>query len=346
MIGKRTLVYIALVGLLGFASRAHALTPEVRDGAGFFKPETVARANEIIKEVEQRYKKDLLVETVPHVPERERQEATSSDPHVKDRFFVDWADRRARDEGVNGIYVLITREPGHVEVAVGNRTRTEFPDEERHRLVEILLNHFKKKEYDEGLLEAVRYVQSTLAAHTRVGGAPSAGSEHPGLSHETRGIEASWGLWHWLGLGLAVLFGVWLLSAVVRALAGGGGQPGGYTGPGGSAGYGPAGPGGGFFPSLMGGLFGAVAGSWLYDRFFSGESVSAAAEPTLDSAPAPEDTDYTAEGGDFDTTGSSGGDSGGGDLKRDDDSAAADAADGGDFDGDDSGGDDSGGGDF
>src|SRR4051812_11251936 len=115
MIGKRTLVYIALVGLLGFAGRAHALTAEVRDEAVFFKPETVTRANEVIKEIKQKYKKDLLVETVRHVPEGERQEATSSDPHVKDRFFVDWADRRARDEGVNGIYVLITREPGHVE---------------------------------------------------------------------------------------------------------------------------------------------------------------------------------------------------------------------------------------
>src|SRR5258705_5047987 len=110
MIGKRTLVYIALVGLLGFAGPAYALTPEVRDGAGFFKPETVARANEIIKEVEQRYKKDLLVETVPHVPERERQEATSSDPHVKDRFFVDWAYRRPRDHRGNLRYSLLTRE--------------------------------------------------------------------------------------------------------------------------------------------------------------------------------------------------------------------------------------------
>jgi uncharacterized membrane protein YgcG len=345
MIIKRMLVGIALLAVLGSAVRAHALTAEVRDEAGFFKPETVTRANEVIKEIKQKYKKDLLVETVRHVPEGERQEASSSNPDVKARFFADWADRRAREEGVDGIYVLITREPGHVEVAVGNRTRTEFPDEERHRLTQILLNQFKKKEYDEGLLEAVRYVRSALAAHTRVGGAPSAGSEHPRLPHEARGVEAGWSLWHWLGLGLAVLFGVWLLSAIVRALAGGG-QPGGYTGPGGSAGYGPAGPGGGFFPSLMGGLFGAAAGSWLYDRFFSGESASAAAEPTLDSAPAPEDTDYTAEGGDFDTTGSSGGDSGGGDLKRDDDSAAADANDGGDFDGDDSGGDDSGGGDF
>ena len=155
-IDTRMLAGIALLGLLGLlgaAGRAYALTPEVRDEAGFFKPQTVTRANEVIKQIKQRYKKDLLVETVRHVPEDKKQEATSSDPKVKARFFADWAVRRARQEGVNGIYVLITREPGHVEVAVGNHTRAVFPDEDRHRLAQILLSHFEKKEYDDGLLE-------------------------------------------------------------------------------------------------------------------------------------------------------------------------------------------------
>ena len=32
--------------------------------------------------------------------------------------------------------------------------------------------------------------------------------------------------------------------------------------------------GGGFLPSLMGGLFGAAAGNWMYDRFRGGSNVS------------------------------------------------------------------------
>src|SRR5689334_13669846 len=56
--GKRTLAAIALLGLLGSASRAQALTAEVRDEAGFFKPEAVTRTNEVIKEIEQRSRKD------------------------------------------------------------------------------------------------------------------------------------------------------------------------------------------------------------------------------------------------------------------------------------------------
>src|SRR4029079_4921908 len=94
----------------------------------------------------------------------------SSDATVKGRFFANWAVERARMEGVNGIYVLITREPGHVEVAVGNQTHTVFPNEERHRLSQLLLTHFRNKEYDAGLLAAVKDVRSVLA------NAPTAGT--------------------------------------------------------------------------------------------------------------------------------------------------------------------------
>jgi uncharacterized protein len=338
------------------ASAVHALTAEVRDDAGFFKPDTVARANEVIKEIKQRYKKDLVVETVRQVPEGERQEATSPDPGVKARFFAGLAVRRAREEGVDGIYVLITRQPGHVEVAVGNNTRLVFPDEKRHQLTEILLNDFKKKEYDEGLLGAVQYVRSALAAKPVANrAAVPAGSEHRARPQEPLGARGSagWSSWQWLGVGLAALLGIWLLLAVVRALAGAGAQrvAGGYAGPGAPAGYGAAG-GGSFFPGLLGGLFGAAAGSWLYDRFFNEQSppVAGAAPPV--SAPGSEDTDYTAEGSDFDTTDTSGGDTtdtsggaDGGDFNADD-AQGDDTSAGGDFDGGDFGDDDSTGGSF
>jgi uncharacterized protein len=345
--GQRRLIALVVVGLVGSASRASALTAEVRDEAGFFKPETVTEANEVIKEIKQRSKRDLLIDTVGHVEKGKRQEATSHDPDVKARYFADWAEERARDAGVNGIYVLITRDPAHVEVVVGNHTREVFPKSDRHELTQILLSHFRKKEYDEGLLKAVRFVHSTLKAEPKQGGAAApVGPGRSSLPHQPPGADGSTGggLGRYLGLGLVVLLGVWLLSAVVRALtrAGAPRAPGGYggpfgptAGPGGPAGYGygPAGGGGGLFTSLVGGLFGAAAGSWLYDRFSSGQSHPAdpfrAATPESTS----QDTDYTAEGGDFGSSDSSDGAEGG-------DFDASDS-----FDGDDGGGD-VGGGDF
>ena len=70
------------------------------------------------------------------------------------------------------------------------------------------------------------------------------------------------GVGGWICLGLCVLLGVWLVIGIIRAFTGGGGGGGGYGGGGGG--------GGGFGSSLMGGLFGAMAGMWLYNSMFGG----------------------------------------------------------------------------
>jgi TPM domain len=382
---SRVLTATLLLGLLSVGGKAQAAVAEVRDEAHFFSAGAVAEANDSIKEIKQRYMKDLLIETIVLVPEDKKDEANSSDEKVKGHFFANWAIQRARAQGVNGIYVLITREPGHVEVVVGNQTRTVFPDEERHRLSQLLLTHFRQKEYDEGLRAAVKDVRSVLSTAPTTGTSATApanpnrpGHNQPTVPQPTAPqptlpsgrARAAGGSWlPWLGVGLAILLGIWVLSAVLRALSGnqqrpigaGFGGPGPYGGAapyGGYGGYG--GGGGGFFSNMMGGLFGAAAGSWLYDQFSGGHSHFGGqgplgSPPTIGPTPDrpdtdPHDTGYSAEGGDFnqpaerydDRSGSaddtsswgSGGDFGGGDSGGD--------VGGGDF----GGGGDTGGGDF
>jgi len=102
--------------------------------------------------------------------------------------------------------------------------------------------------------------------------------------------------------------------------------------PGGS-GYG----GGGFFSSLLGGLFGAAAGMWLYNNLFGGSYWDSSQAFGGETPPTDAGTsDYDGDGsGDFDTNDSvdTGGDFGGDDFG------------GGDFDGGEFGGGDFGGGD-
>jgi uncharacterized protein len=121
-----------------------------------------------------------------------------------------------------------------------------------------------------------------------------------------------------------------------------------YGSAGGYGGYGAGG--GGFFSSLMGGLFGAAAGSWLYDQFSGGQSHFGGrgpmdSSPTISTTPDRQDTDYTAEGGDFDQQAEANDDDGGGGFSDDNSSWGGG---GGDFGGGDSGGggDTSSGGDF
>ena len=79
------------------------------------------------------------------------------------------------------------------------------------------------------------------------------------------------------------------------------------------------GGGGGFFSSLLGGIGGAMAGNWLYDRFFGGNSHSGDNwnSASADAPPSDVGSDFASSGGDvFDnsSSASSDSDSGGGDF--------------------------------
>ena len=140
----------------------------------------------------------------------------------------------------------------------------------------------------------------------------------------------------WICLAVGLIFLVWLSMAVFRPFFREGSMPGG--GPGGG-GYGPVRGGGGFFSSLLGSLFGAAAGNWMYDSFFRGgnrgPSLGDTSSPSVfgpsdpDALPADE-AGGGAFGGDAD-------DAGGGGFGSDDstgDNGGFDDGGGGDFGGD------------
>jgi uncharacterized protein len=349
-------------------SLAASAAPQVKDDAGFFSESAIRKANEGIREIERRFHKDLLIETFLTPPDDEANKVRQMDKAERERFFNEWALRRARDEGVNGIYVLICKAPAHLEVEVGNKTRQQaFTMANRDHLRDLLAERFRAKEYDRGLLEAVDYVRDSIeknesghaSGRAEVppaapgGGAPPAGAQPGGLS---------WLFWAALiGLGvvlvLAILFRVILGAFNQRAPGYGPGVPGGGSGYGPSPGYGPGpgygyggGGGGGFFSSMIGSLFGSAAGNWAYDRFFRGEQqpqggLPTSSGPARDTFPEPEerDTDYSGAGADFgDSSGPAESSGAGPDLGSGSFFGGGDSGDGGDSGG---GGDFAGGGD-
>ena len=329
---RRSLIGLvpALAALVALPAMA-ALVAEVRDDAGFFKPEAIAKANLIVKSIKNQYKHDLLIETYKTVPADQADEFKKLDKEGRSRFYSDWALRRARATEVNGVYVLINKEPGHIEIAVGNETKKKaFTVANRDHLDELLLARFRKaaglkddseekqKIYDQALLDAVNYVQDTFKANLgRASVDPAPGQvahpinvaePHPNRINE-RHTDNSWGIGGYLCIGLVALLAIWVVVGLVRSFSGGGGGMGG-------GGYGGVG-GGGFFSSLIGGMFGAAAGMWLYDSFFRGGfggggwGGSSAYGANPDSGSSPQDTDYSAGGG-GDVDGGGGGDTGGG----------------------------------
>jgi uncharacterized membrane protein YgcG len=164
-LGRRFAQRLALPLCLVVAavSPALAAVPEVQDGAGFFKPETIAKANDALAEIGKKHDKDLLIETYATVPADKVEAVKAMDKEARAKFFQEWADSRAHRRRVQGIYVLISKEPGHIQVEVGNATqKVAFTTKDRDRLRDILIDAFKKKEYDRGLTEGVQFVEKTL----------------------------------------------------------------------------------------------------------------------------------------------------------------------------------------
>src|SRR5262249_25190596 len=123
--------------------------------------------------------RDLLIETVESVPADEL-ERVQKDREARARFFDRWARERAGEAGVNGLYVLICRKPGRVEVSVGTETgKHDFLESDASRLRLRMAKDFGAKEYDKGLLDAVNSVRETLKANVHKGGGRAAVARHP-----------------------------------------------------------------------------------------------------------------------------------------------------------------------
>ncbi len=277
----------------------------------------------------------LTIDTYKELPEGKKGEYSKE---KEGKFFKDWAVTLAKDDRAKGIYVLVCRSPGYVTVIADKTTRERgFTNEDEKKLRDTLLASFrdaaKEKDAakqsqirDTALLASVNFVAEDMKNTTvRAMGNP-AHSDGP----TTQARKTGMGIGGWLCLGLGVLLCVWLVVGLIRAFTGGGGG-GGFGGGGGG--------GGGFGTSLLGGLFGAMAGMWIYNHMFGAGGMFGSSDAYAGDGGYSGDTGADTSGdGDFSGDTGAGGsyDDGGGDF----------GGGGGDFGGGDFGGGDFGGGDF
>ena len=341
---------------------------EVRDNAGFFSEDAVRQANFDLKDVKQRHGKDLLIETHATVPANMR---TQLQQLGENKFYAQWAAARATEAKIDGAAVLITKDPSHLHVVVGDRARQSgaFSTEDGGKLREQLVTNFREKQYDLGLLAAVRTFRETLT--TNLGGAsasptveraPAAAPSAQRSSNEPQANPGAFdprgdnarnrggggggiSLFKLIIWGIVILIIIRVISRLFtrRHAQQQHQQPGGMFGGGGAFGrsrygqqgndprYGGGGGMGGFGTGLGGGLLGGLLGGWLGGRMFGGGS------STAHGAPPPTSTGQ--EPGVFSNEHDAGIASSGGSFS---DAGGADFGGGGGF----SGGGDAGGGDF
>src|SRR5262249_48668481 len=125
-INRWILSALALAGLVAVAGVAvAALVSEVKDDGGFFTAEAIKKANREIKAIKEQLKHDLVIETFKEVQADKKAdfEKIAKDTKEKARFFDEWAHQRFRELDVNGIYIMICKNPTFLEVRVGNDAR-------------------------------------------------------------------------------------------------------------------------------------------------------------------------------------------------------------------------------
>ncbi len=316
---KLPLFLVTFATFLAGSLTLRAGTAGIHDNAGFFSEAAKSDAGRNITELQRSLKKDLCIETFAEIPADLKQGVNMQDKAAVSHVVGQWAVKRAREQGVNGVFVLLVKEPAHLQAVVGNETQKQaFTLGDRDTLVSQMLAKLRSKNADGALREGVSFVASTMRNHAMNHARPAttSSSAFP-YNHSNARPESSFG---WLVP--LLIFGVigWVVFGIVRSLFRGGMSGGGGMSAGGMM---PGQTSGGFFQSLMGGMFGAAAGMWLYDQFSGSHNSAYGASPEdrpfgNDSGFNSQDTDYSSSGGSFGDDSSSGGggffggDSGGG----------------------------------
>jgi uncharacterized membrane protein YgcG len=158
---KHALAWVVSLAILGFPSMSHAGIHQVWDQGHIFKAETLIEVEPILQEIDSRFYKDLMIETFASIPDDLKPALARQD---KGQFYEGWCIAEGNELKVNGILILITREPRHLQVFVGLDTRKHaFTLADRDELVNKLTTAFRAGNFDAGLIEGVKFVRDRMA---------------------------------------------------------------------------------------------------------------------------------------------------------------------------------------
>ena len=180
----KSLVLTVILLAATTAARGQTATG-IRDDANFFSPQGEAKAADAIRRIEQRHGTRVVVETYPSIPREVLSEF--GQPTNRTQFYERWMVRRGRQTG-GDVFLLITREPRWAQIGASEKTRQSgaFTTQDFVQANERLIAAFKQQQFDQGLLQAVEFIDRRLGENTgpertdRATGA--AGAQQPGAS--------------------------------------------------------------------------------------------------------------------------------------------------------------------
>jgi hypothetical protein len=214
----------------------------VLDEAGLFSPAAIAAARDKIHQIRKEYHCAVLIDTVSRAPAADWSKATSWSGHKRAEYFHGWAKERSRELGVEGIHILICKQPRHVAVVAWPERFEEQFSAKDCTDIERLLTRQLLRSPDETLLTALDRVRTDLEAHRQ--------PEPPSVPLSPLGVFIVGAVGLWLVL---VLVRLWLRKPAPFALTG---RPETVR----------------LTAGLLAGMFGNPAAFWITDRLFPHET--------------------------------------------------------------------------
>lgn len=193
----------------------------VSDEGGFFSPETIKKADEVIRAIRQRYNRDVMIETYKSVPPDLAKGVDLTNEKQRSQFFEAWAEKRLQASGRKGILVLISKDPKSLYVVSSE-------DAYKWKAIPgIIESNFEKGDFDKGLTDALVFAEKTLAGKTltlakkestdpekkaeRGVGAVKPRQEPPPGAKAQPEFNMMWIVW-----GVLILLGIWVLARMFR----------------------------------------------------------------------------------------------------------------------------------
>jgi hypothetical protein len=170
---------------------------EVADRAEFFSTTAVHKASDDIRAIKDLYQRDVVISSFPSVMPYQMKFFRELDKEKRNTFFASWTKDRMRLEEVSGVYILICKDPPHIQVSAGSQFQSPvviMTGEDQDKLRDLLVKHFHdagfvsraaavasllpetlclggvlafaaQDRYDRGLIDAVKFVRERLDEH-------------------------------------------------------------------------------------------------------------------------------------------------------------------------------------
>lgn len=251
------LVAVSLLLAAAFA-RADPADPAILDEASLFSAEAKARAETLIRTIREKYHFDVVVESLPPLPNAERKKIEGLGLWQVGRYFRQIGLEHAEKAAKSGLHVLFFTGPPYVQVTVYPREEEAvFSAHERRELHKLLVDRLRAGRADHGAAQsaagfAVRWTARPGPDAALLDGLHAVDRVLHAQTGDPDAIRAAP-----VAAVMGGSLGLWLVLLIVRRKLTGRDPSAGAAAPDRA-------------PALLGSLFGALPASWIYDRLYFG----------------------------------------------------------------------------